>query len=119
MTWLWTMLVDLFRGLEMTNMRLAGSAHVPQFTSPAENQVLIRNYKTALRKLSDRIKSGRRLTRADLKEIGPSLDLTLRRSYLASDNLYDTACKQAEQMEDNQDRTSTSLQFRLALVDIS
>ncbi len=96
MTWLWTMLVDLFRGLETTNMILAGSAHAPQFTSPAENQVLIRSYKIALRKYSDQTESGRRLPRADLKEIKPSLDLTLRGSYLASVDLYDTACKQVK-----------------------
>ncbi len=91
-----TLLVDLFRGPEVTNVSLAGVEHALQFTSPAENQVLLRSYKIALRKSADQTESGRRLPRAELEEIGPSLDLTLRRSHLASDDLYATACKQVK-----------------------
>ena len=41
-------------------------------------------------------KSGSRLPRVELEEMGPRMDLTLRRSHLASDDLFNTACKQVK-----------------------
>merc|ERR1711860_6779 len=41
-------------------------------------------------------KSGGRIPRVELEEIGPSLDLSLRRTHLASDDLFKTACKQVK-----------------------
>ena len=39
-------------------------------------------------------KSGTRIPTLELEEIGPSIDWVLRRSQLASDDLFKTACKQ-------------------------
>ena len=52
-------------------------------------QVFIRSYRVHLRRASDSVRS----PRAEMEEIGPSLDLVLRRSHLASDDLYKTACR--------------------------
>ena len=39
-------------------------------------------------------KFGTRIPRVELEEIGPRIDWVLRRSQLASDDLFKTACKQ-------------------------
>jgi len=84
-----SLLLDFFRGPEVTNVRLAGIEHVLQFTA-VENKVLFRSYKISLKK------SGTRIPRVELEEIGPSVDWVVRRSQLASDDLFKTACKQVK-----------------------
>jgi len=83
------LLVDFFRGPEVTNVRLAGIEHVIQITA-VEKKVLFRSYRIILKK------SGTRIPRVELEEIGPSIDWVLRRSQLASDDLFKTACKQVK-----------------------
>ena len=39
-------------------------------------------------------KSGARVPRVELEEMGPSLDVVMRRTHLASADLYKQACKQ-------------------------
>jgi len=84
-----SLFIDFFRGPEVTNIRLAGIEHVLQFTA-VEKQIFIRSYKIMLKK------SGGRVPRIELEEIGPSLDLSLRRTHLASEDLYKSACKQVK-----------------------
>jgi ribosome production factor 2 len=81
--------IDFFRGPEVEAVRLAGLEHVLQFTS-FDRKVFLRSYKVLLKK------SGQRTPRIELEEIGPHIDLTLRRSQLASDDLFKTACKQVK-----------------------
>jgi len=82
------LLIDFFRGPEVEQVRLAGIEHAIQFTSLGEDKVLLRSYKILMKK------SGQRTPRIELEEIGPSLDLKLRRTHIASQDLYKTACKQ-------------------------
>jgi len=84
-----SLLIDFFRGPEVENVRLAGIEHVLQFTA-VENKVLLRSYRIDLHK------SGTKYPRVELEEIGPSLDLVLRRTQLASEDLFKTACKQVK-----------------------
>ena len=70
-------------------MRLAGIEHVLQFTA-VDNKVLVRSYRTILHR------SGTKYPRAEMEEIGPSADLIMRRTQLASDDLFKTACKQVK-----------------------
>jgi len=84
-----SLFIDFFRGPEVTNVRLAGIEHVLQFTA-VENKVFLRSYKISLKK------SGGRIPRIELEEIGPSLDMSLRRTHLASDDLFKSACKQVK-----------------------
>ena len=54
------------------------------------------HYQTSLNVLICRImlkKSGSQLPRVELEEMGPSLDLVMRRTQLASDDLMRQACK--------------------------
>jgi len=83
-----SLLMDFFRGPEVTNVRLAGIEHVLQFTALPERRVLLRSYKVVLQK------SGSRLPRVELEEIGPRLDWVVRRTHLASQDLLREACKQ-------------------------
>ena len=84
-----SLLIDFFRGPEVDNLRLAGIEHVLQFTA-VERTVLVRSYKINLSK------SSTKYPRVELEEIGPSLDLVLRRNQMASEDLFKTACKQVK-----------------------
>ena len=84
-----SLLIDFFRGPEVDNVRLAGLEHVLQFTA-LDKKVLVRSYKIKLSK------SSTKYPRVELEEIGPSLDLVLRRNQMASEDLFKTACKQVK-----------------------
>lgn len=76
--------IDFFRGPIVDNVRLQGLEHVLQFTA-IDGKIHIRSYRIVMKK------SGQRIPRIELEEIGPALDLSLRRSRLASDDLYKQA----------------------------
>jgi len=82
-----SLLIDFFRGPTVTNIRLAGVEHALQFTAIG-SKVLMRSYRINLSK------SATKLPRVDLEEIGPRIDWRVRRSQLASEDLYKEACKQ-------------------------
>jgi ribosome production factor 2 len=77
------LLMDFFRGPEVTNIRLAGVEHCIQFTAV---KILLKRSSTP------------KMPRVELEEIGPSMDLVLRRSHLASDDLFKSACKQIKNL---------------------
>ncbi|TNM94522.1 ribosome production factor 2 homolog [Takifugu rubripes] len=79
-----SLLIDFFRGPNVSAVRLAGLEHVLHFTS-LDGKIYMRSYRSLLKK------SGCRTPRIELEEIGPSLDLVLRRTHLASDDLYKLA----------------------------
>merc|ERR550539_1298718 len=81
-----SLLADFFRGPQVTNVRLAGIEHTLQFTA-VEDRIYMRSYKMLLKK------SGMRVPRIELEEIGPRIDWRLRRAQLASDDLWKTATK--------------------------
>ena len=78
--------IDFFRGPVVENVRLNGLEHVLHFTA-TETEVFMRGYKIVLKK------SGTRTPRIELEEMGPNIDFVLRRTRLASDDLYKDACK--------------------------
>merc|ERR1712128_415079 len=84
-----SLLMDFFRGPEVTNLRLAGVEHCLQFTA-VDKKIFFRSYKIVLQK------SATRLPRVELEEIGPRIDWVVRRTQLASDDLYKEACKQVK-----------------------
>lgn len=85
------LLLDFFRATQTDAIRLSGLEHVIQFVE-AEGKIHLRSYKCLLKK------SGTRLPRVELEEIGPRVDLTVRRSHMASDDLFNRACKQPRQL---------------------
>uniref|UniRef100_H2ZKM7 Ribosome production factor 2 homolog n=1 Tax=Ciona savignyi TaxID=51511 RepID=H2ZKM7_CIOSA len=79
--------IDFFRGPVVENVRLSGLEHVIQFT--AENgTIYLRNYRVMLKK------SGSRTPRVEIENMGPNMDLTVRRTHFASDDLFKKACRQ-------------------------
>ncbi|KAL3881946.1 hypothetical protein ACJMK2_028329 [Sinanodonta woodiana] len=78
--------LDFFRGTLVEQIRLAGLEHVLMITA-IEGKIYLRNYRILMKK------SGSRTPRIELEEMGPSLDLSVRRTKLASDDLYKRALK--------------------------
>uniref|UniRef100_I3N1W6 Ribosome production factor 2 homolog n=1 Tax=Ictidomys tridecemlineatus TaxID=43179 RepID=I3N1W6_ICTTR len=73
-------------GPTVSNIRLAGLEYVLHFTA-LNGKIYFRSYKLLLKK------SGCRTPRIELEEMGPSLDLVVRRTHLASDDLYKLSMK--------------------------
>uniref|UniRef100_A0AAY5ECJ1 Ribosome production factor 2 homolog n=1 Tax=Electrophorus electricus TaxID=8005 RepID=A0AAY5ECJ1_ELEEL len=82
-----SVLTDFFRGPTVSAVRLAGLEHVLHFTAQ-DGKIYMRSYRVKLKK------SGCRTPRVELEEIGPAFDFVLRRTHLASDDLYKTAHRQ-------------------------
>ncbi|MBN3315788.1 RPF2 factor, partial [Atractosteus spatula] len=87
-----SLLTDFFRGPTVPCVRLAGLEHVLHFTA-LDGKIFLRSYKVLLKK------SGCRTPRIELEEMGPSFDFVLRRTHLASDDLYKTAHKQPKALK--------------------
>ncbi|ESO82697.1 hypothetical protein LOTGIDRAFT_229754 [Lottia gigantea] len=79
--------IDFFRGPKTEKIRLSGLELVINITA-IEGKIYLRTYRTVLKK------SGAKTPRVELDEIGPSLDLTVKRTKYASDDMYKRACKQ-------------------------
>jgi ribosome production factor 2 len=86
------LLVDFLAGEEITNIRLEGIEHVMSFVA-VENKIYMRGYKIVLKK------SGQKTPYAELEEMGPSVDLVLRRVKLASADLFKSACKKPKELK--------------------
>ncbi|XP_069128652.1 ribosome production factor 2 homolog [Argopecten irradians] len=79
--------IDFFRGPVVSQLRLAGLEHVIQITA-LDGKILLRNYKIKMKK------SGSKIPRVELEDMGPSLDLVIRRTKLASDDLFKRSLRQ-------------------------
>lgn len=81
-----SILIDFYRGPVIEKVRLQGLEHVLQFTA-VDGKIYLRSYRVLLKK------SGSRTPRVEVEEMGPSLDLVLRRTHLASDDLMKAATR--------------------------
>uniref|UniRef100_A0A8C2YQH0 Ribosome production factor 2 homolog n=1 Tax=Chinchilla lanigera TaxID=34839 RepID=A0A8C2YQH0_CHILA len=82
------LLIDFFKGSTVANIRLARLEYVLHF-----GKVYFQSYKLLLKK------SGCRTPRIELEEMGTSLDLVLRRTHPASDDLYKLSMKMAKALK--------------------
>ncbi|XP_077443861.1 ribosome production factor 2 homolog [Stigmatopora argus] len=87
-----SLLLDFFRGPSVSAIRLAGLEHVLHFTA-VDGKIFMRSYRSLLKK------SGCRTPRIELEEIGPSFDFVLRRTHIASDDLYKLSHKQPKALK--------------------
>lgn len=88
-----SLLIDCFQREQVEAIRLQGLEHVINFIVTPENKILFRSYRIQLKK------SGCKTPRVELEEIGPSFDLTLRRTKEASDDLFKRSLKQPRELK--------------------
>ncbi|XP_011502631.1 PREDICTED: ribosome production factor 2 homolog [Ceratosolen solmsi marchali] len=86
------LLIDMFQRETVKQIRLQGLEHVLSFTAN-DNCILFRSYKVLLKK------SGTRVPRIELAEIGPRMNLRIRRTKLATDDLFKQACKKPKELK--------------------
>lgn len=84
--------VDIFHGEEIESIRLQGIEHALSFTIVDDLTIMMRSYKILLKK------SGLRTPRIELEEIGPSIDFSIRRTKIASKDLYKLANKKPAEL---------------------
>lgn len=72
---------------------MQGVEHVLSFTVTDDNQIFLRSHKIVLKK------SGLKTPRIELTEIGPSIDFTIQRTKIASEDLYKLSRKQPRQLK--------------------
>ncbi|WIA12819.1 hypothetical protein OEZ85_006448 [Tetradesmus obliquus] len=85
-----SMLLDMFRGQQVEQVNLAGLDRVlvAYAAGTSERSLLLRQYKIAFKK------SGTKVPKVSLTEMGPSIDCVLRRSRLPAVDLEKEALKQ-------------------------
>ncbi|XP_055903288.1 ribosome production factor 2 homolog [Eupeodes corollae] len=88
-----SLLTDTFQKDKVEAIRLQGIEHVMSFTCTEDLTILLRSYKILLKK------SGQKTPRIELTEIGPSADFSIRRTRIASEDLYKQARKQPKQLK--------------------
>lgn len=93
-------LVDFFRGEEVTNIRLEGIEHVLSFVA-TDDKILMRGYKI------NYLKSGEKAPYVELEEMGPSADFVLRRTKLAPLDIFKSACKQPKELKPKKKKNIT------------
>ncbi|CAJ0951589.1 unnamed protein product [Ranitomeya imitator] len=87
-----SLLIDFFRGPAVSGVRLAGLEHVMHFTA-ADGKIFLDMNRVLLKK------SGCRTPRIELEEMGPSFDFVMRRTHLASDDLYKLSLKRPKALQ--------------------
>jgi ribosome production factor 2 len=85
------LLVDLFRGTVVDKVNLEGLDHVIICTA-VDGKILFRQYLIRLKK------TGTRLPYTELEEMGPHMDLTIRRTKFAASDLEKEALRQPPQL---------------------
>ena len=89
--------LDFFSGHKTDGIRLSGVESVLSFTC-SNGRIFVRHYKICL------MKTGTRLPRVELQEIGPSFDLIPRRNRVASDDFFQASLKQPYQLNPKKDK---------------
>jgi len=102
------LMLDFFSGPKVDSIRLSGLENVVTFIA-ADGKIYFRHYRVLLKK------SGARLPRVELEEIGPRFDLTIRRHKLASDDLFKRSMKTPKELKQkkikNVDKSALGTQF--------
>lgn len=95
------LLIDTFQKDKVDAIRLQGIEHVMSLTCTEDMNILMRSYKIQLKK------SGQKTPRIELIEIGPSADFSIRRTQIASEDLYKQSRKQPKQLRESKKKNIT------------
>lgn len=96
------LLIDTFQRDKVKAIRLQGIEHVISFTCLDDLSIAMRSYKIALKK------SGQKTPRIELSEIGPRSDFSIRRTKIASEDLYKQSRKQPKQIKEKSKKKNMS-----------
>jgi len=88
------LLGDWFRGPLVENVRLQGLELVIALTAIQNDMILLRTYRSMLKKSSDGNNP-----RVELIEVGPSIDFSLQRRKLGEESLFKSATRQPQQLK--------------------
>ncbi|XP_056630106.1 ribosome production factor 2 homolog [Diorhabda carinulata] len=88
-----SLFIDFFHRECVENIRLQGIEHSISFNATPDGKILLRSYKILLKK------SGERIPRVELEEIGPRIDFSLRRSKLPDEDLMKEACRKPKELK--------------------
>ncbi|KAL5275235.1 RPF2 family protein [Megaselia abdita] len=87
------LLIDTFQRDKVKAIRLQGIEHVISFTCLEDLSIAMRSYKISLKK------SGQKTPRIELTEIGPRSDFSIRRTKIASEDLYKQSRRQPKEIK--------------------
>uniref|UniRef100_A0A1L8DSA2 Ribosome production factor 2 homolog n=1 Tax=Nyssomyia neivai TaxID=330878 RepID=A0A1L8DSA2_9DIPT len=87
------LLIDSFHRETVDSIRLQGMEHVLSFTITDDLTLLMRSYSIQLKK------SGQKTPRIELTEMGPSCDFVIRRTKIASEDLYKLSRKRPKTLK--------------------
>ncbi|XP_003389127.1 PREDICTED: ribosome production factor 2 homolog [Amphimedon queenslandica] len=91
------LLIDFFHGSDVERVDLSSLETVITFTV-SDGKIFMRVYHIALKK------SGTRTPRVELEEMGPSLDLVLRRTHIASSELFKLATRRPKALKPKKEK---------------
>jgi ribosome production factor 2 len=94
------LLLDFYRGQVTDQISLLGLDHVIVCTA-VEGKIYFRHYSIKMKK------SGTNLPRVELEEIGPSMDLTIRRTRFAAHDLMKEALRQPRELKNRKVKNVT------------
>ncbi|CAO3639971.1 unnamed protein product [Mucor hiemalis] len=85
--------LDFFNGEETSAINLAGLEHVISLTATPDDRILFRTYAIELKK------SGLKTPRVELKEMGPSYDLHIKRTSIPKAEMWSSAVRVAKEVK--------------------
>lgn len=98
--------LDFFRGAVVDKVNLAGIDHVIYLTAAGDDKILFRHYFIRYKK------SGTKIPDVVLEECGPSMDLAVRRTRLASDDLRKEACRTPKELKPTKHKNAGTTALR-------
>jgi len=99
------MIVDFFRGKIVKNINLKGLDHVISLSVGDEGNIMFRHYAIQMKK------SGTRVPRVVLEEVGPSLDFVVRRHQFGAEALRNLALKKPKELKPKKTKNVSSNVF--------
>jgi len=104
--------VDFFRGHIVENICLAGLDHVISLSVGADGAILFRHYSIHMKK------SGGRVPRVELEEIGPSIDFVIRRHQFGEESLRKQTLKKPKEVSYKREKNISTTTMRETMATI-
>jgi len=106
------LIVDFFRGRIVDNICLAGLDHVITLSVGPNGAILFRHYGIHMRK------SGSRVPKVELEEVGPSIDFVLRRHQFAEESLRKQALLRPKELNPKRQKNTSTNELKATMANI-